>query len=182
MKSIKYKNEIIAKRYAKALLESAVEKNEVDAVREDLSLVNEIINKSSDLKNVILNPTFNEGKVEEIIFDVFNSKISEITLNFIKMVLKTHRMNMFEDISYWYCEFDDKLKNKLKISVTSAVVLNDETKERLKQKLENKFKKTILLNYTVDESIIGGIVIKAEDKIIDGSIKNRYERLKSSLL
>ncbi len=182
MKNIRYKNETAAKRYARALLESSVEKNEVDVVREDLNLVNEVINKSSELKNVILNPTFNEGKVEEIIFDVFNSKISEITLNFIKMVLKSHRMDMFEDISYWYCEFDDKLKNKLKISITSAVVLNDETKERLKQKLENKFKKTILLNYTVDESIIGGIVIKAEDKIIDGSIKSRYERLKSSLL
>lgn len=182
MKKIKYKNETAAKRYARALIESAVKRNEVDTIREDLSLVNEVINKSSDLKNVILNPTFNEEKVEEIITEIFASKISRITLNFIKMVLKSHRMDMFEDISYWYCEFDDKLKNKLKISITSAIILNDETKERLKQKLEDKFQKTILLNYTVDESIIGGIIIKADDKIIDGSIKNRYERLKSSLL
>ena len=168
------------KRYSRALIESAG--SEVDAIRNDLGLINETINSSSDLKNVILNPTFNEEKVEEIIGDIFSSKISEKTLNFLKMLIKAHRMDIFEDITYWYCEFDDELKNKLKVSVTSAIVLNDETKERLKHKLEAKFKKTILLNYAVDESIIGGLIIKANDKIIDGSIKSKYERLKKSLV
>ncbi|MCI5825022.1 MAG: ATP synthase F1 subunit delta [Candidatus Gastranaerophilales bacterium] len=180
MKNLSYKNETIAKRYSRALIESAG--SEVDAIRNDLGLINETINSSSDLKNVILNPTFNEEKVEEIIGDIFSSKISEKTLNFLKMLIKAHRMDIFEDITYWYCEFDDELKNKLKVSVTSAIVLNDETKERLKHKLEAKFKKTILLNYAVDESIIGGLIIKANDKIIDGSIKSKYERLKKSLV
>ena len=188
MKNLSYKNETIAKRYSRALIESAG--SEVDAIRNDLGLINETINSSSDLKNVILNPTFNEEKVEEIIneekiiifSDVISSKISEKTLNFLKMLIKAHRMDIFEDITYWYCEFDDELKNKLKVSVTSAIVLNDETKERLKHKLEAKFKKTILLNYAVDESIIGGLIIKANDKIIDGSIKSKYERLKKSLV
>lgn len=180
MKNLSYKNETIAKRYSRALIESAG--SEVDAIRNDLGLINETINSSSDLKNVILNPTFNEEKVEEIIGDIFSSKISEKTLNFLKMLIKAHRMDIFEDITYWYCEFDDELKNKLKVSVTSAIVLNDETKERLKHKLEAKFKKTILLNYAVDESIVGGLIIKANDKIIDGSIKSKYERLKKSLV
>ena len=180
MKNLSYKNETIAKRYSRALIESAG--SEVDAIRNDLGLINETINSSSDLKNVILNPTFNEEKVEEILGDIFSSKISEKTLNFLKMLIKAHRMDIFEDITYWYCEFDDELKNKLKVSVTSAIVLNDETKERLKHKLEAKFKKTILLNYAVDESIIGGLIIKANDKIIDGSIKSKYERLKKSLV
>lgn len=180
MKNLSYKNETIAKRYSRALIESAG--SEVDAIRNDLGLINETINSSSDLKNVILNPTFNEEKVEEIIGDIFSSKISEKTLNFLKMLIKAHRMDIFEDITYWYCEFDDELKNKLKVSATSAIVLNDETKERLKHKLEAKFKKTILLNYAVDESIIGGLIIKANDKIIDGSIKSKYERLKKSLV
>lgn len=180
MKNLSYKNETIAKRYSRALIESAG--SEVDAIRNDLGLINETINSSSDLKNVILNPTFNEEKVEEIIGDIFSSKISEKTLNFLKMLIKAHRMDIFEDITYWYCEFDDELKNKLKVSVTSAIVLNDETKERLKHKLEAKFKKTILLNYAVDESIIGGLIIKANDKIIDGSIKSKYERLKKSMV
>ena len=180
MKNLSYKNETIAKRYSRALIESAG--SEVDAIRNDLGLINETINSSSDLKNLILNPTFNEEKVEEIIGDIFSSKISEKTLNFLKMLIKAHRMDIFEDITYWYCEFDDELKNKLKVSVTSAIILNDETKERLKHKLEAKFKKTILLNYAVDESIIGGLIIKANDKIIDGSIKSKYERLKKSLV
>lgn len=180
MKNLSYKNETIAKRYSRALIESAG--SEVDVIRNDLGLINETINSSSDLKNVILNPTFNEEKVEEIIGDIFSSKISEKTLNFLKMLIKAHRMDIFEDITYWYCEFDDELKNKLKVSVTSAIVLNDETKERLKHKLEAKFKKIILLNYAVDESIIGGLIIKANDKIIDGSIKSKYERLKKSLV
>lgn len=180
MKNLSYKNETIAKRYSRALVESAG--SEVDAIRNDLGLINETINSSSDLKNVILKPTFNEEKVEEIMGDIFSSKISEKTLNFLKMLIKAHRMDIFEDITYWYCEFDDELKNKLKVSVTSAIVLNDETKERLKHKLEDKFNKTILLNYAVDESIIGGLIIKANDKIIDGSIKSKYERLKKSLV
>lgn len=116
MKNLSYKNETIAKRYSRALIESAG--SEVDAIRNDLGLINETINSSSDLKNVILNPTFNEEKVEEIIGDIFSSKISEKTLNFLKMLIKAHRMDIFEDITYWYCEFDDELKNKLKVSVT----------------------------------------------------------------
>lgn len=180
MKNMSYKNETIAKRYSRALIESVGD--EVDVVRNDLGLINETIKLSSDLRNVILNPTFNEEKVEEIIVEIFASKISDKTLNFLKMLIKVRRMDVFEDIVYWYCEFDDELKNKLKISIISAIVLNDETKDRLKQKLADKFKKTILLNYTIDESIIGGLIIKTSDKIIDGSIKSRYERLKSSLV
>ncbi len=180
MRKMSYKNETIAKRYSRALIESAG--SDIDVVRNDLGLINETIKSSLDLRNVILNPTFNEEKVEDIIVNIFSSKITEKTLNFLKMLIKARRMDIFEDIAYWYCEFDDELKNKLKVSVTSAVVLSDETKERLKQKLEDKFKKTILLNYTIDESIIGGLIIKANDKIIDGSIKSRYERLKSSLM
>lgn len=180
MKNMSYKNETIAKRYSRALIESAQSK--IDTIRHDLGLINETIKSSLDLKNIILNPTFNEEKVEEIVGEVFASKISEKTLNFLKMLIKAHRMDIFEDIVYWYCEFDDEIKNKLKVSVTSAIVLNDETKERLKHKLEDKFKKTILLDYAVDGSIIGGLIIKANDKIIDGSIKSRYERLKRSLV
>lgn len=180
MKNMSYKNETIAKRYSRALIESA--QSEIDTIRKDLDLINETINISSDLKNIILNPTFNQEKVEEIIGEIFAFKISAKTLNFLKMLIKAHRMDIFEDIVYWYCEFDDEIKNKLKVSVTSAIVLNDETKEHLKHKLEDKFGKTILLNYNVDETIIGGLVIKANDKIIDGSIKSRYERLKKSLL
>ena len=180
MKNMSYKNETIAKRYSRALVESAG--NDIDVIRNDLSLINETIKSSSDLKNVLINPTFNEEKVEEIISEIFASKISEKTLNFLRMVIQARRMDIFEDIAHWYCEFDDEIKNKLKVSVTSAIVLNDETKERLKYKLENKFKKTILLNYTVDKSIIGGLIIKTNDKIIDGSIKSRYERLKNNLL
>ena len=180
MKNMSYKNETIAKRYSRALIESA--QSEIDTIRKDLDLINETINISSDLKNIILNPTFNEEKVEEIIGEIFAFKISAKTLNFLKMLIKAHRMDIFEDIVYWYCEFDDEIKNKLKVSVTSAIVLNDETKEHLKHKLEDKFGKTILLNYNVDETIIGGLVIKANDKIIDGRIKSRYERLKKSLL
>lgn len=180
MKNMSYKNETISKRYSRALIESA--HDEIDVIRDDLGLIKETIKSSSDLRDVILNPTFNEEKVEEILVEIFASKISAKTLNFLKMLVKAHRMDIFEDIAYWYCEFDDELKNKLKVSVISAIVLNDETKDRLKQKLEEKFKKTILLNYKVDESIIGGLIIKANDKIIDGSLKSKYERLRSNLM
>ena len=93
MKNMSYKNETIAKRYSRALIESA--QSEIDTIRKDLDLINETINISSDLKNIILNPTFNEEKVEEIIGEIFAFKISAKTLNFLMMLIKAHRMDIF---------------------------------------------------------------------------------------
>ena len=68
MRKMSYKNETIAKRYSRALIESAG--SDIDVVRNDLGLINETIKSSLDLRNVILNPTFNEEKVEDIIVNI----------------------------------------------------------------------------------------------------------------
>ncbi len=175
-KSLDIKNLKVAKRYAKALLESSI--NNIDEISDDLELIDNSIFKDESFKMFFSHPVVSLKDKKETIKETFQNKINSITLNFLETLLDEGRFNIFSTIFDVFQKEKNNLKNIKILDVFYVYEIDEEQKTRLKDKLSNKFNKEVILNYQKDETILGGLVIKFEDKIIDLSLKTKFDRLK----
>lgn len=164
----------IAKTYANSLFNSDSNYNDVLS---DLNTVLDVTKNSKDFMQVMQNPAISADTKFEIIDEVFKNDLSEKVLNFIKILVEKNRFNEFEQIVQAYSDELDKINNLQRVEVISAVELSDNQKQRVSEKLQQKLQKNIFVNWTQDKEIIGGLVIKIDDEVIDSSLKNKLEKL-----
>ena len=170
------KNLKVAKRYALALVESAID--DIDNVKKDMNLIQDSVFKNEELKTFFLHPVVSLKDKKETIEEAFKDKIGQTSFNFIETLLDENRFGIFNTILEVFIRESEKIKNMQRVEIISAVEVEDEEKEKLSQKLSEKLNKEVILNYNLDESLLGGFVVKIEDKVIDLSLKNKFENLK----
>lgn len=172
-----------AKNYAESLVQVA--KDGVmtyEAILNDLNIVNEIINSSEELLTVMENPAININTKNEIIDNVFSNQISNKIINFLKILIDKKRFYELTQIIQAYSNEVDNINNIKRVEVISAVEISEDRKQKLVQKLQNKLQKNIIANWILDNEIIGGLVIKIDDDVIDNSLKNKLENLSKNII
>lgn len=176
------KNTLIADRYSDALVEIAKDgKLTFEQISTDLNLVKNILTTSKDLGECLTNPLVSTENKKEIIEKVFSSEINELIVNFLKVLVDKNRFDIFADVLDAYSKSLDKENNISRIQVTSAVEMSDDSKKKLKQKLEEKMKKNVVLDLDINPDIIAGLLIKIGDNIIDMSLKHKLEDLSKNI-
>lgn len=176
------KNTLIAQRYADALVRIARDgKLTFEKISKDLNLIKEILGQSKDLQAVLINPVVSVDDKKEIINKVFSNEIDVLIINFLKLLTDKNKFGIFEDVLEAYNKAIDSVNNIKKVSVTSAVTMPEDSKNRLKQKLEEKLKANVVLDLNINKDIIAGLVIKIDDNVIDMSLKHKLEDLSKSI-
>lgn len=176
------KNILIADRYADALMQIAKEgKLTFEKIKTDLNLVKEILTTSKDLNDFLTNPIISIDNKKEIIDKIFGEEIDVLLINFLKVLVDKNRFNAFFEIVESYDKCLDEVNNISRIQVTSAVEMSEESKNRLKIKLEEKIRKNIVLDLNINSDIIAGLVIKIGDNVIDMSLKHKLEDLSKNI-
>ncbi len=173
---------IVADRYSIAFIELAEKHNELDKFNTDLALVKQTIKENRDLKDFLEHPLIQINDKKEIIDRVFKDYISVYTVNLIKLLIDKNRIFILSLISDHYKEHLNKKRNISTAKVITAVEIDEETRNRLKEKLENIFNEKIIIETTIDKEIIAGMIVRIGDKIIDGSIKTKLETMKKQLI
>lgn len=143
----------------------------------DLNTVLDVINSSKDFKITMLNPSISLQIKYEILDEIFKKELSEKVLNFIKILVEKNRFNEFEQIVQAYSDEVDQNNNIKRVEIVSAVELSDNQKQKAIEKLEARLQKRVKVGWTVDTSIIGGLIIKIDDDVIDTSLKNKLDKL-----
>lgn len=167
-----------SKNYAGALAEIAADNViSYDGIKNDLNTVSAIIKNSPDLKNVLENITIATEVKNSIIDEVFRNQVNDKIVNFLKILTNKNKFNDFEDIKSDFETIYNDVNNIKLVDVTSAVELSEEQKQRVVEKLQAKLNKKIIANWLQDEDIIGGLIIKIDDNVINSSLKNRLEKL-----
>ncbi|MFM7566768.1 MAG: ATP synthase F1 subunit delta [Flavobacteriales bacterium] len=170
-----------AVRYAKALLELAIEKNCVEAVENDLSRFLKSIKESNDLRVFIDSPVVrNEKKIK--VFDLVFTDFNPMTIQFFRLVTKNGREHLLDDIAK---RFNQLLKAKRGIvtgTLTSAKPLDEQTKAAILDKIKGSFEGTLELEEAVNESLIGGFVVRIGDKQMDASVQASLSKLRQNLV
>ena len=171
----------VSKRYAKALIDVAQEKGQLDNVSADLKDFNEMYVTSSDLKNVLNLPTIKIEEKNAVLNEILKSFNCNIAKDFLCLLVEEARFNTFSTVYYCFEQELNLKKGIIEVEVKSVIELDEEIKNKLKEKLEQKFSKMVNLNYVIAPEIIGGLVISYNGKIIDLSVNTKFENLKKEL-
>ena len=169
--------EAIAKRYASAIYDIAESSEKIGEIREALNILAENYNEDEEFKVFLLDPSIKYDEKVKYLHKSFDF-ISEDAFKIINYLVKKGRVSLAEKIRDSYLKIYYEKNNKILVNATFTKELSDNQREALMKKLEEKYKKKIVLNLSVDEELIGGGIIKIGNKVIDGSIKSQIENIK----
>jgi len=171
----------VAKRYAHGLFLLAQEKNAIDQVSEEMKDIDTLLERDRSLLNFLAAPQVRDQDKISVMRSVFSGKVSKIVEEFLMLVVTKHRDQHIHDIAEEFEEIVLDHKGFVKTQVITAVEITEDEKNRLKDKLEKKSNKKVLIKTRVDEAIIGGVIVVLGDKIIDKSIRYQLQLLNAQL-
>lgn len=176
------KNLTIARRYAKALLIIGKEDGQAEAYGKELDGFAKLMVKEKALEQAICNPLYGASGRKNVLEAVIDKVgISKIVASFLLLLFDKGRFDFIGDINEFYQKLADELKGVLQASLVSASELSSETVEKIRTTLSKRTGKDIILKVEQDPSLIGGIVSRIGDLVLDGSIKSQLLNMRESL-
>lgn len=170
----------VASRYAKALLELAIEMKKVDSVLGDMHFLLQTNNEARDFELLIASPIVKADK-KIAIFKLVFEQFEDITMKFVELITKNGREAMLPAIA---AEFEAQVKTHkgiVPMTLTSAAPLDKATKQTILDKVQGSVNGTLEVTEVIDESLIGGFMVRMGDKQIDASVLSQFNNLKQRL-
>lgn len=173
----------VARRYATALADVAIDRREEKVVQNELDQWSVMIESSSQLKEVFANPTIAYDQKRRVLEDLIaRSRPRDTTASFLRVLLKNQRLAQLRDITARYAQVLDERAGVLAGSVTTARPIPEELKKTLHETLSAATGHTVQLSFDTDEKIIGGLVARIGSTVFDGSVESHLERLADGLI
>ena len=169
--------EEIGQVYARSLFEVAKEQDKLDEVKEQLGEFADALSESRDLSLFFFSPYFSTGEKQEGLEKTLEDA-DETVVNFLKVLLENHRMPAIHRIRSSYDELWAEENKRLPVEVTTAIELDDDVVQRIGDRIGEQTGQKIELNASVDPDLIGGIVLRVGNSIMDASIRNRLNELR----
>jgi ATP synthase F1 delta subunit len=169
--------EEIARVYAEALFEAAKSAGKLDTIREQLAAFADALDENRDLSLFFFSPYFSSEEKRDGIARSISGAEAEL-VNFLELLAEKHRMPVIFRIRRRFeerCAEENKL---LDVTVTSAVELDPKIAEQIGDEIEKQTEHKVELTSSVDESILGGLVLQVGNMVLDASVRNRLEQLR----
>jgi F-type H+-transporting ATPase subunit delta len=172
----------VARRYASALADVVIAKNEVAEVREELIAWEKMILGNPLLLEAFTNPTVGYEQKGRILNDLLaRTRVRPTTANFLRVLLKNQRLGELSQVNEKLAQILDERAGAVSAQITSARPLPESVKSALEETLRQVTRKKVRLNFQTDESLLGGIVTRIGSTIYDGSVRNQLTRLGEEL-
>lgn len=177
-------NPRLASRYAKSLLDLAVEQKQLDATLADIQLLSAVCHQSSDFVNVLRSPIIKADKKNSIIDAVIGSRLGVLTKAFVKLLVTKGREGNLPEIADAFISQYKQMNNIRTVKLTTAAPVSDSVKEGIRSKVIASMPAnvTIELKEEVNPELIGGFVLQVEDKLVDASIRRDLNDVKAQFL
>ena len=176
------KNLAIARRYAKALLLIGKEDGQAQTYKEELAGFAELIEQEKALDQALNNPLYDaEGRKKVLTSIIAKLGLSKVMSSFLILLFDKRRIGFIGHINEFYQKLADELKGVARASLVSATDLADETVEKIRSALSQRTGKDIILEVKQDPELIGGIVTRIGDLVLDGSIRTQLVNMRESL-
>ncbi|BAX51420.1 F0F1 ATP synthase subunit delta [Photobacterium damselae subsp. piscicida] len=170
----------IARPYAKAAFDFAVEKNTLAPWAEMLLFASEVA--ENDTMQDILHSGYAADKLSEIFVAVCGEQLDEHGQNLLKVMAENGRLKALPDVYHEFMLLKNELEKTVEAVVVSAIELNDAQRDAIEAKLSTRLERKVKLSCSVDETLIAGVVIRAGDLVIDNSVRGKLARLSDTLL
>ena len=172
-----------ANRYSLALYELANESNTLSKIEENSHVILKLISINKDFNNFIKDPTISRDNLNQVIKKISDSFSLEVLFkNFLSFLITKRRFFYIQQILKNFNEICSEKRGEIKAEIKSAKNLTQDEISKITQELTNNFKSEIKLNYTHDQSLIGGLVIQIGSTMIDTSIKKKLQQLETRMI
>jgi F-type H+-transporting ATPase subunit delta len=176
------KNLAIARRYAKALLLIGKEDGKTDTYREELGAFADLIEQEKSLQQVLVNPLYDaEGRKNVLMSVMGKLQLSRGMATFLLFLFDKGRIGFLGNINDFFQKFADELKGVARANLVSATALSSETVDKIRSALSKRTGKDIILEVEQDPELIGGIVTRIGDLVLDGSVRTQLLNMRESL-
>lgn len=167
--------------YTDAIYSLAKEEDMLGQFLNDMRAVCDILNEYPEYTSLADAPTIETGERIELLDKAFNGQISIYVLNFIKVLAEKRRMHIFEQCFDAFSARYNEEYNIVHVQAVTASALSEKLTDSLKEKLTATLGKTVILTNTVDPACMGGVILRYENKQLDGSVRARLETLRNQL-
>ena len=172
-----------SRSYAIALYELSKENSELDSVENGMKSLDELINKSSDFKEMILSPTVSKEDKKNVIFVIADkNNFSKILKKFLGYIAIKNRLFFLKKIIENFLSLVAKNKGELKAKLISPKKLSVEEQKSIQSELSKNFKSQLKINYEYDPDLIAGLIIQIGSVMIDTSIKTKLKKLERNMV
>lgn len=168
--------------YAQSLLELAGEQNEAEPIGKELQQLAEIIDQQPTFAAYLADPGISSEECARTLQQTFAGKVSPLMWNFMGVLNLKRRLKDIPAIAAAYDDLLDEKLGKIEVDVTVAQKLSPDQLEQVRQRVSEALKKDAVVHQYVDESIIGGMLLRVQDKLIDASVRSQLNAMREQLL
>jgi F-type H+-transporting ATPase subunit delta len=172
--------EEIARVYARSLFEVAQERDLLDVIREQLGQFADALNENRNLASFFFSPYFSSKEKKDALERAIEGA-EPVLLSFLSVLIEEHRMPVIFRIRARYEVLWDEANKLLPVEVTSAVELDERTVAAIGERIREQTGRNVELSSRVDSAILGGIVLRVGNSILDASIRNRLNQLRNQV-
>lgn len=167
-----------ARRYANALLETAVGDSSLEQTKEDMLMIQNTLRNSEELRVFLRSPVIKKAVKKNALEAIFKDKIQEQTFSLIEILSEKGREDLLLEISTGFMDLYNEHHGIIEVDVQTAFDLTDDQKDSLQKTLEFTTGKKVQMNVTTNEDLIGGLTVRIDDTVINGSVKYKLRQLK----
>lgn len=176
------KEEIIGKRYAKALIQIGQEQGTWEEIGKDLSAFVSLLEGNETLRSVLADPIHDRQKRKAILEKVLErAGLGKTCSHFLLLLVDKERIRYLPAIYSAYQKLEDALAGRLRARVVTARTLEAEQSEAIQKALEQRFRKEIILDWSEDPEILGGVICNLDGMVFDGCVRTQLETLKETM-
>lgn len=170
----------LARPYAAAVFKRAKETGSSEKWSKTLSFLSGVLN-DSHMTALVNNPKVGSDRLLALVLDIGEGRLDQEGANFVKLLVQNRRLSLVPEIAKIFEEQRAEDEGYLDVDVYAAYEFSDEGKQDFAARLEKRFGKKVHMKVSVDKSLIGGVLVRAGDKVIDGSIKGQLQHMQKAL-
>ena len=174
-------NSTIARPYATAVFELAQETGQVEEWSAMLGLLG-VLTSDKDMRQLITNPRVSRQQLQNLVFDVCGAGLSDLGRNLVKLLVGAGRLQYTANIKDQYEQMRAAAEGKVDVEVVTAYTLDQQQQDSIAEIMAGRLSKQVNIVTSVDESLIGGAIIRAGDSVIDASLRGRLTELRNELV
>jgi F-type H+-transporting ATPase subunit delta len=172
----------VAYRYGTALLQSAEEEHLLEQTARDAEMIAKTVRESRDLRLLLASPVIVKEKKKRVIDGLFEKRVGEVMVRFLNLLTEKDREGQLIDILEEFLHLFDEKRGILRVEVTSAVDLTMKERDQLRNQLESYTGKTVVPGFRRDPALLGGFIVRLDDRVIDASLAHQLTLLREKLL
>jgi F-type H+-transporting ATPase subunit delta len=170
----------MARPYAAAVFKRAKETDSAAQWSETLAFMSSVLG-NEDVSTIVSNPKVSKQDLLALLLRIFEGQVDGEAGNFLKLLVANSRLSLLPSIADIFEAYKAEQEGYVDVEVCTAYEFSEETKQLLAEKLEATLSKKIHMNVTLDPSLIGGVLVRAGDRVIDGSIRGQLQHMQKSL-